>query len=583
MSEKKELRGRALSRAMRLAAVATVLLSLVGCVGIPSSDTITVGDAIEEGDAGVEFFPLGPDPGATREEVLRGFVGAASSSADDYGVARQFLARDFSKQWNLRTGVVVRTSTERVAALDDATMEYSIQVAADINAGGTFKQNDTPAPLTLSFGFVQQNGEWRIDSAADGVVLSDVVFQSTFDPHAVYFLDPTATRLVPDLRWFPGGSASLRIVDALLDGPPEWLQGAVRSAFPDGTRLETSTVEVRDGIADVDLTTEALTTSADERHLMQVQLAASFARVANVREVSISVGGTPLPIGEPAASDPVSNPRVDIRAMVELDGKFGYLEGSAASSIAQLGPHIVATSPIDVTVADDLSSAVTRGSGGVWLARSGGAEPLLVDARTDVVPPSLDNYGWIWSASATMPGTIRVINSGAVAYDLPTEFAADSSIVSIDVSRDGARVAVLLQTPTGPRLVVRAISRDATGDQRTQSLRDAILDTYSATGTALDVTWVDELSVATLRREREETAGGDTLGSSEQVENTVVTVHEIGGRRTPLGSVAGATALVGANGELGLRALGSDGAIVERTVSGWSNTGIVVGLIATQR
>ena len=577
------LRGTALLRSVILSATATLLLSLVGCVGIPSSGSVTVGDAIEEGDAGVEFFPLGPDPGATREEVLRGFVGAASSSADDYGVARQFLARGFSKQWNPRTGVVVRTSTERVAALDDATMEYSIQVAADINAGGTFRQNDTPVPLTLSFGFVQQKGEWRIDSAADGVVLSDVVFQSTFDPHAVYFLDPTATRLVPDLRWFPGGSASLRIVDALLDGPPDWLQGAVRSAFPDGTRLETSTVEVQDGIADVDLTTEALTASADERQLMRVQLAASFARVANVREVNISVRGTPLPIGQPTASDPVSNPRVDIRAMVELGGKFGYLAGGAATSIAQLGPNIVATSPIDVTVADDLASAVTRGPGGVWLARSTGAEPQLVDARTEVVPPSLDNYGWIWSASAAMPGTIRVIDFGGVAYDLPTEFAADSSIVSIDVSRDGARVALLLQTPTGPRLVVRAITRDATGDQRPQSLSDAILDTTAATGTALDATWVDELSVATLRRERGETVGGEALGGNEQVDNTVVTVHEIGGRRTALGSVAGATALVGANGELGLRALGPDGTIVERTASGWSDTGVVVGLIATQR
>ena len=559
------------SRAVSLGAAALMLLALAGCVGIPSSGNVTVGEAIEERDAGVEFFPLGPDPGATQDEVLRGFVAAASSSADDYGVARQFLARGFAGKWNPRAGVSVRTSTERVALLDALTMEYSIQVAADINAAGSFQQNDMPAPLTLAFGFVKEKGEWRIETAADGIVLSDVVFQSTFDPHAVYFLDPTGSRLVPDLRWFPGGSASLRIVDALLDGPPEWLQGAVRSAFPDGTRLEASTVEVQDGIADVDLTTEALTAGADERRLMQVQLAASFARVANVREVSISVGGTPLPIGGLTASDPVPNPRVDSRAIVRIGDRFGYLSNSSVTTIPGLAPGVLATSPTAVTVAVDLGSAVSLGSGSVWLVPESGAEPRLIDARPGLIPPSLDNYQWVWSASSLVPGFVRITDFEGVGYDLPTGFAADSQIVSLDVARDGARVAIHLQTPAGPRLVVRAISRDATANQRPRVLSEAVLDTTITTmaaGTALDSTWVDDLSVATLVREGDDSS---------------VTVHQIGGRRAALGSATGATSLVGGNGERGLRALGPDGVIIERGVSGWSNTGIAVAFIATQR
>ena len=51
------------SRAVSLGAAALMLLALAGCVGIPSSGNVTVGEAIEERDAGVEFFPLGPDPG----------------------------------------------------------------------------------------------------------------------------------------------------------------------------------------------------------------------------------------------------------------------------------------------------------------------------------------------------------------------------------------------------------------------------------------------------------------------------------------------------------------------------------------
>ena len=89
-----------------------------------------------------------------------------------------------------------------------------------------------------------------------------------------------------------------------------------------------------------------------------------------------------------------------------------------------------------------------------------------------------------------------------------------------------------------------------------------------AAGTALDSTWVDNLSVATLVREGDDSS---------------VTVHQIGGRRAALGSATGATSLVGGNGERGLRALGPDGVIIERGVSGWSNTGTAVAFIATQR
>ena len=555
------------ARLTNFVAAAAVVLTLAGCAGIPSSGTVTVGDDIAARDAGVEFFPLGPAKGASQEEVLRGFIAAASSSTDDYGVARQFLTHGLSGKWNPRAGAVVRTSTERVAASDAHTMTYSISAAAEINAAGTFRQLDSPSPLTLSFGFVQEKGQWRISSVADGIVLSDVVFQSTFDSHAIYFLDPSGTRLVPDLRWFPGSSASVRIVDALLDGPPKWLQGATRSAFPSGTRLSRPTVDVQNGIADVDLTTEALSASSAERQLMQAQLTASFARVSNVREVGISVGGTPVPTGGPTASTPTPNPRVDSRAIAGVKDSFGYLAGDTVTSIPVLGPNTVATDPVAATVSDDLSAAVTLGAGGVWVARSSSVAPLLIDERPGLVRPSLDTFRWVWSASADVPGSVRVIDFSGSEHDLPTGFSADSRIVSIAVSRDGARIVVQLQTPAGPRLVVRGITRDATANQRPRALSDAILDTTASSGTALDAAWVDDLSIATL------VADG---------KDSDITLQEIGGRRTPLGTVAGATSISCGNGELGLRLLGLGGTVVVRGVSGWTDTGVVVGFIATQ-
>jgi hypothetical protein len=138
----------------------------------------------------------------------------------------------------------------------------------------------------------------------------------------------------------------------------------------------------------------------------------------------------------------------------------------------------------------------------------------------------------------------------------------------MDVSRDGARIAILLSTASGPRLLVTAINRDSNLDQLPVGLSESILDVSTGPGTAIDATWVDDLSVAAL------TAQGAQWS---------VTQFEVGGEETSLGNPAGAIALVGGNGEAGLRALSDTGTVLSRSGNGWTDTSVVVSFVATQR
>jgi len=557
------------ARATMALLAATLTLMLAGCVGIPTSGSVQIGQALEEQDSGdFEFFPLGPVEGADQEAILSGFVAAFTGSADDFTVAREFLSADFSDEWNPRSGVTVRTSAQRFMTVGDTSMEYSVSAAATVDSAGAYRQNTDPVPVTVPVEFVQEDGEWRISQTRDGIVLADATFRSIFDTHALYFLDPTATSLVPDLRWFPSGSAALRVVSALLAGPPDWLRGAVGTAFPEGTGLVAPSVEVESGVANVDLSPEALAANAAERQLMQIQLTQSLADVPNSRRVSLSVRAPPLQAAQRGASAPRGNPQVDPRPVALKDGVFGRLVRNGITPIALLGDAVVDTVPSGATIANERVDVAVLGAEGVSIVREGAGGSILLDARADLVTPSLDNAGYVWSASRSNPASIRVFDFAGASTDVPTGLGASATIVSVDVSRDGARIAIFASTPNGPRLLVKAVNRDANANQAPMSLSEAVIDGGAQSGVAIDATWVDELTVATLARAGEQRS---------------VMLYEIGGERTSLSGPPGATAIVGGNGRAGLRILGENGTILARSGNSWTDTGVVVSFLATQR
>src|SRR5690606_34962966 len=149
-----------------------------------------------------------------------------------------------------------------------------------------------------------------------------------------------------------------------------------------------------------------------------------------------------------------------------------------------------------------------------------------------------------------------------------TALPADARLVSIEVSRDGARVAVLLATSAGPRLMVSAIQRGTSGATVPSALGVPIVDAPVEGAEALDLTWIDGTTVATLTA---------TSGAPE------VTAFQVGGRSTSLGNPDSAVQITGGNGEVGLRVLGAEGTVSARRPSGWQATQVTAEFLATQR
>jgi hypothetical protein len=549
------------------AAAAALVALLAGCVGIPGSSGVNEGLAIAQdpNTAAFEFSPEGPAKGANQQEILKGFIASFTSSTGGYAISKQFLSTELAASWNPRASVQVRSGAPRFAQVDDEVMQYSFTAMATVDAVGALREATQQS--ALQFRFVKVDGEWRISAAPDGIVLAQQTFQRIFSRHSLYFLDQRSAHLVPDLRWFPSGTASTRIVSALLAGPQPWLEGAVRTEFPDGTKLSDngSLVSVVSGVAEVDLTREALDADLGERQLMLLQLTESLRTVPNISSVSISVEGTPLSIEDLGPDAPEANPTVDSQALVLRDGRFGFYANDKVAEIGQLSSRVVDVAPKAVTLSSDAVSAAVLSESGAWLVRASGA-PVLADDRAGLIPPSLDESGFLWSVPAFRPNAILAIDRQGGENPVTAGLPSDSQIDAIEVSRDGARVAMLLSTATGPRLIIGAIIRNQDGIP--VSLGPAVLDVPLDEGSAVDVTWVDQISVAVLV---------DVEGGSS-VEQFV-----IGGLRAGLGSTVLAKDLVGGNGVDGLRLLAEDGVISNYRGGVWQATGVTVELIATQR
>ena len=76
-----------------LAPVFALLAALVlsACAGMPTAGTVQQGLSPDTSDDGFEvaFRPSSPQPGATPEQIIEGFVAAATSPTDGWQVARQ--------------------------------------------------------------------------------------------------------------------------------------------------------------------------------------------------------------------------------------------------------------------------------------------------------------------------------------------------------------------------------------------------------------------------------------------------------------------------------------------------------------
>ncbi len=541
------------------------LLLLAGCVGIPTAGSVQTGPVVDN-KLSPDFVVLPSDPraGSSPEEILTGFMQAVRGPQNDYAVARKFLSKNLAVTWDPDARVDISTApaaTTAVAAGD--TLDYTVTSRAHVDADGRyFEQGATTQ--TLHFAFMKENGEWRISQAADGIVLSQSSFNIVFTKEALFFFDPSQNYLVPDVRWFPSrATVPVRIVRALLAGPATWLaSGVLSTAFPVATTLGTKSVTVQAGVATVDLGKEALAASPQARGLMRQQLAATL----GVSTVTMTVNG--LELVAPDSTNAIVNPTVEAATLLGTTGVIGFDSGEGVTPLVGLSSKLLAAGATSIALSNDKQAAAFLGTGGVaFLARNGSDQALAVDRRPGLVAPTIDPFLFVWSARAGSAGSLTTYGADGAQHAVQSGLAADSRLVSMDLSRDGTRLLLYLVTDVGPRLVVAGVIR---GQDNTPVALGELLSLPVSTNAPIDATWVDDRTVATI---------------SQQAAAAVVTIFALGGPSVALGQLGDARMIVGGSGGIdGLRVLRATGQIYRPAGSGgWVDTGTAATFLGTKQ
>src|SRR5262249_18810054 len=164
------------------------------------------------------------------------------------------------------------------------------------------------------------DGQWRVDGPPSGTIVRLSDFQANFRSVRTYFTDPIHRTLVADPRYLPANPARTlpsRVVEMLLSGPSDALNGAAVSAIPRGARLRSNVAQSPDGALIVDLT-ELGVLDEGQRRLLAAQVMLSLAEV-NVNRVRLLDDGAPLLADRPnltretfADLDAADDPRSDV-------------------------------------------------------------------------------------------------------------------------------------------------------------------------------------------------------------------------------------------------------------------------------
>ncbi|HMH59291.1 MAG TPA: LpqB family beta-propeller domain-containing protein, partial [Galbitalea sp.] len=441
-------------------------------------------------------------------------------------------------------------------------VDYSVSTNASVNALGVYVEQATDSTQTLSYNFTKVAGQWRISDLPDGIVLSRTSFENFFDAYPVYFFDPDYRYLVPDMRWFPAGvTVQDRIVSALLAGPTGWLQqGVVASAFPAGVQLG-SPVAIRNSTATVDFTANAASTKEPALGRMLRQLEESL-QSTNITNVAMTARGAPLPVPDSQQSHAIPADAINSAPLLQKGKQFGFYLYPGLQSLGPISAQIAGLNGSAATLDRAQSAAAVLAKGGVYLVT--GSAPKLVDSRPDLIAPSIDTFGYVWSVPSSDASAIRVIGPDGAPHSITSQLPVGATIVALDVSHDGTRVLAYLSTSAGPLLVVAGIVRRAgvpTG-------LGPLFDLPVSSAQPIDATWVDASTVAALG-----TDGG---------EDTVIS-YVVGGSPGDTSTTEGGVRLVAGNDTDTLRLLTGSGQVQQLRASGWQNIGVVASILATQQ
>ena len=537
----------------KLIAVA-LLLALTGCATLPISGPVRIGPDLTPNTDVESFYysPSGPIEGASKAEILSGFLAAGTGPQNDYAVAREYLSESIRASWNPNLEVLVQRQSAKVTIGDDDTAELEVDVSAQIDSDGRYETKPQGTSRILNYTFVREGNQWRLSSAPDTTVLIRPVFEVVFRDYSIYFVDRQKRSLVPELRWFPATAATgTKLVNALLKGPSSWLRPAVISAIPNGTRLSIDAVTVENGVALVDLTARALVASLADRSLLKAQLDATLSQLQNVQSVAISIERSSQEITDPTAALRAEGSR----ALVVLGDQGLEAVVSAETDFLNSGADFFELNPttnISITKQSSWLAALTPAGVIKTSSIDPGVAALLVDARAGIVGIEFDRQDYLWSLGRARGSDVFATFTNGDRTRVQAPWLTSEAVRGFSISPEGSRIAILVAGAQKNRVLVSAIVRDLSG---TPIELAPPIEIGSEIGAPSHLSWVGPTTVA-------------VVNSTPDFTNAVLV--SIGGTSRPIAALPNTKAIVAAGPSSQLYLLSTAGELYRFSGSTWS-------------
>ncbi|HEV2254490.1 MAG TPA: LpqB family beta-propeller domain-containing protein [Streptosporangiaceae bacterium] len=252
--------GSRLGGVRRMCVLAAGVVSVAGCVGMPSNGPAVEFSAGPQSSAPavnlIGSVPLAPQPGENPSQIVQGFL-IAAASYPTYSAAQEYLTGPAVKAWkpglavNVYRDLTVPLSAVPVKAAPSASAQVSVDVTGTLqssfNGSGQYISALNPGPASVrtdyNFTVAKIDGQWRITNPPNYRMLPVSDFPLFYKPQDLYFFDPQDEVLVPDSVFVPLGATVSQLltdlVNSLTAGPKTpWLANAADTELPAGTNVQ---------------------------------------------------------------------------------------------------------------------------------------------------------------------------------------------------------------------------------------------------------------------------------------------------------------------------------------------------------
>ncbi|GAB6983925.1 LpqB family beta-propeller domain-containing protein [Nocardioides pyridinolyticus] len=464
----------------RLPLLLVVVLLLAGCASLPHDGPVVeteTGELTPSGQGAPFIDPLPPRDGASRPEIVRGFINAMQAWPSQTNTAVKYLTSDAAAAWRPQKSTITYSAPPSPRE-DGQDVVITLPGANHLDERGAWQGALPARQRIVEFPMVYEDGEWRIDAVPNALMVPESWFADRFRQVSLYFFDPTASILSPEPIFVPrGDQLATTLTESLLMGPGPGLEQVEQSFVPPGLEVAVGVTVSEDGVADVLLTGDPGQLSPNTVDRMMVQLAWTLRQEQRIESVTLSIGGQPVPLPGGVASYPVdSGLQYDPSGFQATPLLFGLSRGRVVSGSAPLlapvngpfGEPEYDLRSVGVNLEGTSVAGVTR-DGAQVLAASIGEDDAVrtVALGDDFLRPAWDFFDRMWLLDRGPDGTAARVSYVDARTDR-RRFVRVPGITGEDVqhllvSRDGTRLVAVVRGATGDQLLLSRIEHSASG------------------------------------------------------------------------------------------------------------------------